>query len=58
MTTADLIQEARRLTGVAQDHKRQSARHRRAAQAAMERRASLITQLERLGVEVEFKATS
>ena len=55
MTLAALEKEARRLTGVAEGHKRQSRYHRRAAQAAMVRRADLIMRLQKLGVEVEFK---
>ncbi len=50
--------EARRLNDLARHHKSQAVRHRRAAQAAMERRAFLVAQLERLSVEVEFKNTS
>lgn len=37
----------------ARDHKRASARHRRMAQEAAQRRDALIAQLEALGVPVE-----
>ncbi|MBN9333860.1 hypothetical protein [Devosia sp.] len=50
-----LIEEARRLNGQARHHKRESGRHRKAAQSAREKQAEIERQCAALGITVTYE---